>query len=842
MLKNYFKTAFNNLLRNKAYTLLHILGLGVGMAVFLLIAQYVKFEHSYEDFVPDRQNTYRVSLETYLNNDLTAASAENYPAVGPALQREFPEVTAFARLYNLGYKNNVVITNEDAKPIPIAIKVHRFLYADSAFLPMMGYRLLEGDAATALAQPFTAVVSETYARMYFGSGDPIGKTLHMHDDDFNDELVKVTGVFKDAPPNTHLKFDVLFSYKTLSNRGNTTACLYCKPSRSHAGASASFYNRFELSWTRDDMYTFIRLRPGTDAKLIETRMPAIIAKYKPELAASGKRQELHLQPLKDIHLTSDLAEEPEANGNGGVVFYLGVIGILVLLIAWINYVNLSTARSLSRAKEVGVRKVAGASRSQLIVQFLTEALLVNLFSLLVASLLVDVSLPYFNHLSGLALDASYLVRPWFLTLLAALWVIGTLISGSYPALVLSWFKPVTVLKGKFKSSSGGILLRKSLVIAQFVASIALIAGTIIVYRQLYYMMNQNIGMNISQVVVMDRPGIAPDDEDNLNAFRGGIDLFRNELKKSPSVEGVTNCETVPGKQRVYKVTLKKYGDNSNDSITVRFNSIDDDFINVFKMQLLAGRNFSRSYVKDADTSVIITASTARLLGYKRPGDAIGKTLVADFNNWKPIVVGVVNDYHQLSLKKPLEPTLFACDFYESDYFAIRVQTGHLDQTLEHVRQAWTEAFPGNPFEYFFLDEYFNRQYANEQQFGGLFTTFAFFTILISCLGLFGLSAYTASQRVKEVGIRKVLGASVSGIATMLSRDFLKLVVLSVFIATPITWLVMNRWLGSFAYRTNIQWWIFVLAGLAALLIALVTVSFQAIRAATANPIKSLRTE
>jgi putative ABC transport system permease protein len=824
MFGNYFKTALRDLLQNKTYSAINMLGLAVGMAVFLLIAQYVRFERSYEDFVPDRTNIYRVSIHSYRSNELISASAENYPAVGPSMVHDIPQVLSYARLYNMGYKNNVVITNENARPDPIAIKQHRFFYADSAFLPMMGYPLVRGDAATALANPFTAVISEKMARIYFGDRDPIGQTLHMHDDDFNDELAKVTGVFKEVPANTHLKFDVLFSYKTLYARRGS-------------------YARYDQNWLRVDMYTFVRLRPGTDPATVETQLPELITRYKPQLAANHEKETLQLQPLTSIHLYSDLAEEPEANGNGTIVLFLGLIGIFVLVIAWINFVNLATARAIGRAKEVGIYKVVGATRSHLITRFLAEAALVNLISLTLAFGIVAATLTPFNTISGLSLDLSYLGRPWFLELLAGLLIAGTLLSGFYPAWVLSSFKPVSVLKGKLKSSSGGTLLRKGLVVGQFVASVALIAGTFIVYRQLNYMMHQDLGMDISQVLILDRPGIAPNDDNNTKAFRTGIDLFREELKKSPAIEAVSLPGTIPGMLREFKTTVKRFDAAARDSIVVRTNTMDDDFLKVFKLKLLAGRMFSRSFPKDPDTSVILTLSAAQLLGYRKPEDAIGKTLVInEFNGFKPIVVGVVNDYHQVSFKKPLEPTMFLCDLYEGEYYSIRMNTEHLPQTIDHVRQAWNTAFPGNPFEYYFLDDYFNRQYANDRKFGQLFTTFASLAILISCLGLFGLSSYTAGQRIKEIGIRKVLGASVTNITAMLSLDFLRLVLFSILIATPLTWLIMYSWLQSYAYRASIQWWVFALAGLIALLIALLTVSFQAIKAALTNPVKSLRSE
>ena len=822
MIRNLLLSALRNLKKSKFFSLLNILGLATGMAVFLLIGQYVMFERSYENFIPNREDIYRVKLESYNANELITASAENYPGVGPAFKTELPEVVNYARLYNMGYKNNVVITYKDAKPDPIALKQKSFLYADSTLLVMMGYEMLKGDPAKALAEPFSAVISEEYAKLYFKNEDPIGKILVLQDDDFANEPAKVTGVFKTLPFNTHLKFDVLFSYSTLYARGDWAP------------------RRYNTGWGRKDMYVFIQLRPGTDPKLTEAKFPAIVSKYKPDLVGTTRKDILSLQPLKDIHLQSDLAEEAGPNGNERIVLFMTIIGVFVLLIAWINYINLSTARALERAKEVGIRKVVGAFKSQLISQFLVEAALVNLISVVIAWGLVALVLTYFNSLSGLQLNIAYLFKPWFLILLLVLWIAGTFLSGFYPAIVLSSFKPVTVLKGKLKNSFRGILLRKGLVTMQFMASIVLIAGTLIVYRQLKFMMNRDLGMNIDQVLIIERPAIA---DTNNTVFSSSIDLFRNELKKSPLIESVTSSLTVPGKLREYKLLVKPFGTNMNDSAVMRVNTMDYDFLNVFKMQLLAGRNFSPDFPKDRDTSAIITKSAVSLLGFKSPEEALGKTiLIPAFGDAKLIVVGVVKDYHQVSLKKTIDPSIFVCSIYQGEFYSVRIKTTNLAQSIQVIEQSWTRAFVGNPFNYTFLDEYFNRQYANERRFGKLFTAFALLAIIIGCLGLFGLSSYTASQRIREIGIRKVLGASVGSVVMLLTKDFIKLIIISLVIASPIAWWVMEKWLQDFAYRIDIGWWVFAVAGTAAIFIALLTVSFQAVKAALLNPVRSLRSE
>jgi putative ABC transport system permease protein len=516
-----------------------------------------------------------------------------------------------------------------------------------------------------------------------------------------------------------------------------------------------------------------------------------------------------------------------------------LIGVFVIVIAWINYVNLSTAKAMERAKEVGVRKVMGAFKFQLIRQFIVESALINLLSIVIASGLILLALPYFNQLTGGQFSWRDLIQPWFMILVLSLWIIGTVLSGFYPAIVLSSFKPVTVLKGKLKNSTGGIILRKSLVVFQFMASVALIAGTLIVYRQLNFMMKQDIGMDINQILVVERPGISSRDR---NAFNSAVDVFRNEVKKDRAVIGMATSVTVPGKQREFKAPAKKYGSSDDQQVNMRFNSMDFDFIDVFKMKLVAGRPFSEDFTKDPDTSAIITESAARMLGFKKPEDALGQTLAITQFEWYPIIVGVVNDYHQVSLKKVLDPTIFYCTNYTGEYYSLRVKTDDLANTIEHVRKSWQKAFPGNPFDYFFLDDYFNRQYENEKKFGSLFTTFSILAMIVGCLGLFGLSAYTATQRTKEIGIRKALGSSESGIFLLLSKEYIKLIALSIILATPLVWFFMNGWIQSFPYRTSISVTIFVVAGLIVLMVSLFTVSYQTFKASRTNPVDSLRYE
>ena len=822
MLYNHFKTALRNLWKNSFFSLLNILGLAVGLAAFLLILQYVSFERSYDTFHADSDQIYRVQLNQYQEGELLFASSENYPGVGPALQADIPEVLSYARLYNLGAKNNMVVTWDDAPNGPIQFKHRRLLYADSSFLTMFSYPWVAGDPSTALDAPFSMVISESYAKKYFGEEEAIGKMLHMKDDDYNDELCKVTGVFKDVPQNAHLKFDILISYKTLFARGDWA------PGRYHA------------SWGRKDMYTYIKVREGTDIAALEAKFLPIIEKNNPDLAAENRKDELLLQPISDIHLYSSLTDEPEANGNGQFVSFMLLIALFILLIAYINYINLATARSLERANEVGVRKVLGAYRSQLVRQFLLESTIVNVVSMVIAVILVEISLPFFNQLTGQSIPAFGIWHQvWFAPVMLGLLVLGSLLSGLYPSFVLSSFRPVEVLNSKYGNTSKGAILRKILVVFQFAASVFLIVGTFIVYEQMDFMMNQDLGFNPNQTMVVERPGVSDRDR-QLRSKQ--IDSFTEQAEKHSAIHKVTRSSTLLGKKMRFKTNVHKYTDPEDAGVPFTFSGIDYDFVEAMEMKVLHGRNFSKDFSTDIDTACMLTLSGTKALGFEKPEDALGQSLSIPRFRWNAIVVGVVNDYHQESLKLQTNPTMFYPTLHGAEYYLFKVNTADIPGVLSHLEKIWGTSFPGNPFEYFFLDDYFNRQYQNEQRFGSLFAVFAILAILVGCLGLFGLSAFTAQRRTKEIGIRKVLGASVKDILLLLSKSFIVLILIANVIAWPLVYLVMHRWLDAFAYRIDISWTIFLLAGGVVLFIALITIILQAYKAAIRNPVTSLRSE
>ena len=815
MFSNYFKIAWRSLWKNKLFSGINIVGLAIGIASCLLLLSYVAFQFSYDSFHQNRKDIYRVGLDFYQNNKLALQSAENYAALGPALAKDFPEVIGQARLFNMGYKNNCVFTYQDKH-----FKETKFLYADASFLTMFSFPFEQGDPATALSEPYTAVISESTARKLFGSQNPIGQHIRMDDDDRNLKVCTVTGIFKDIPENSHVQFNILFSYSTLDQRGDGN-------------------DWFESNWNKRDFYTYILLRPGSDPAKLQAQLPAFINRHIPGEKNNHQESRLVLQPLEKIHLTSNRMDEPEETGNEKAVTLLIIIAIFIITIAWVNYINLSTTGALNRAKEIGVRKVLGSSRIQLIRQFMTEAIILNIISVAIALLLIYALQPLLNRFFVVHFSLSSLFTSQLGWLFVGFLLAGIFFSGLYPALVLSGFKPVAVLKGKLKTSPGGLTLRKGLVTFQFSLSIFLIIGTLIVYQQVHFMLNQNLGMNTSQVMVLDRPG-KWDTARRTHSLL--VEHFKEALKGNPAIEGIAMSDEIPGKEIRYPVT---YAVKNSESVTpMPFNSpdINEDYLSVLGMKLLAGRNFSLSYPTD-QRGLILTESAGRMLGFKTPEEAVGGQVMSDGNVYT--ILGVTNDFHQLSLQKQMQPEVFqtnARDLREYEYYLIKIRTGDIPQAIAAVESAWNDNFKENPFGYYFLDDYFDRQYKSEVQFGIIFGAFSIIAITIACIGLIALVAFMIEQRTKELGVRKVLGAGMQDIIVLLTRDFVWLVFLANIIAWPLGWLLMNNWLKDFAYRIHIGWVVFIGAGAAAFIIALTTISIQAIKAALTNPIKSLRTE
>jgi len=811
MFKNYFRTAWRNLMKNKTFSLINIAGLSIGMAACLLILQYVSFQLSFDQFNKNASDIYRVVNDRYQNGKLIQHTTKTYSAISKAMHDDYPEVTNYSRVL----KGMAILSYNTKK-----IGGQNLLWVDNSFLAMFSYPLLVGNSATALKEPNTTVISETLAKKIFGVNNHLESLIGKVIIPGGGESLKITGIVRDVPENSHLQFDLLCSYISLS------------------------WITADNEFTIPGMQNYIQLKQVTNYKALEAKFSGFSQKYFQGNKISGSVEKFYLQPLSKAHLYSDFQDEIGKTGSAVAVWGLLIISMLIIFIAWINYINLATAKSLERAKEVGIRKVAGATRQQLIGQFLSESLIINIVALLIALFLINLVQDGFNKLVQHQLSLSYLFEKGFhgysiiLSLIAFI-VTGIFVSGFYPSLVLSSFKPILVLKGKYTRSGRGILLRKVLIIGQFAVTIGLIIGSFVVYRQIKFVNEQNLGMNISQMLIVKGPELTQWD----TTFMRKENSFINEIMQIPGVLGAAHSGSLPGEDLWTNSDMKRTDAPAETHFTVQHSGVGPGFIDLYQMKLMAGREFrATDYNDDWNKlhSIILNEAVVKLLGFKSANDAVGKQINTEGRNYD--VIGVVADFHQKSLHYPIEPTMFFPNFSMRDYFSVKVDPHDLSSKIAATKKKYDSFFPGNLFDYYFLDEKFNEQYGNDKLFGKVFYIFSGFAILIACLGLLGLSLLATLQRTKEIGIRKVLGASVSNIVLMLSKDFVKLVLISLVIATPVASYIMHNWLQDFAYRINISWWIFFAAGLLAVVIALATISFQAIKAASANPVKSLRTE
>lgn len=805
MIKNYFKIAFRNIIRHKAYSGINIIGLAIGIAACLLILQYVSFEMSFESFQANKDRIYRVQQDRYDNGKLSTQWAAGAYAAGNSFKDAIPEVEDYVKLV----QENELVTTINNQPR----KIEKGFFASASFFKIFSYPLLQGDVRTALVEPNTAVISEATARNLFGTENAFGKTLLLN----GKENFKITGIFKNMPVNTQLQPDILLSYSTFIN--------IVKPNG----------NDPETAWNWDGCITYLLLRKDANPKAVEAKFIPIVEKANgADLKKFNAAVTYKLQPLTDIHLYSNYMQEPEPNGNGKTVYLLLGIAFFIVVIAWVNYINLATARAISRAKEVGVRKAIGSQRRQLIFQFLFESALLNGFALMLALLLMMVAIPSFNQLSGQQISFTLLSDAGFWLGLAALFTGGVFFSGLYPAFVLSGFKPVEVLKGRMVTSAKGALLRKSLVVFQFTASLFLLIGTLVVYNQIQFMRKQSLGINIDQTLVVSKPVITD------STYPIQMTAFKNELLQNSSISKVCALTSVPGQAIEWNAGgIKLVGTDETKSKQYRVIGIDYDFMDMFGLKLIAGRKFSKDFGTDPN-SVIFNRAGIELLGFNKPEEAIGKKI--DFWGEQYTIAGVSENFHNQSLREAYEPLILRLIPDLQGYFAIKTTAGQSAQTIEGVKTVWDKFFPGNTFDYFFLDDHFNKQYQADQKFGQVFGFFTVLAILVACLGLFGLASFTTLQRTKEIGIRKVLGASVTGILQLLYREFALLLLIAFVIAIPLAWFMTNNWLQGYAFRINMQWSFFVLPFVLIVLIAWLTVSFQSLKAAFANPVKSLRSE
>ena len=807
MIKNYFKIAWRNIIRQRGYSAINIVGLAIGIAACMLILQYVSFELSYEEFHVNKDRIYRVRQDRYDNGKLSTQWVSGAYAVGNSFKDAIPEIEDYVKLVG----RDPVVVEVNNQPL----QLRKVFYASGSFFKIFTYPIVAGDKNTALKEPLTAALSETSARKIFGSTNVIGKTLQLN----RNRTYKITAVYKDAPANTQIKPDVLLSYAT-----------FVRLTTDSSG------NGPENAWLWDGCLTYLLLHKGASPAAVEKKFKPIVDKFTgDDMKRFHSAVTYFLQPLTDIHLYSHYITEPEPNGDGKTVYLLLGIAFFIAIIAWINYINLATARAISRAKEVGIRKTVGSQRRQLIVQFLSESALLNAFALLLALAIVVIAIPGFNRLSGQHLSFSLFSNIDFWLGLVALFGIGIFFSGLYPAFVLSGFKPIEVLKGRMTATTKGSLLRKALVVFQFTASLFLLIGTLAVYQQIQYMRKQSLGMNIDQTLVVREPTVLND-----STYLRNMTALKETLNQQTSVKGVTISTSIPGEPVNWNAGgIKLVGTDEGTQKQYRVIGVDHDYLKLYGIKLIAGRPFSKEFGSD-DSAVIFNRRGFEQLGLNKPEDAVGKRI--DFWGRQYTIVGVTENFHQQGLRESYEPLIFRLIPDVRGYLSVKTPASKASQTIGQVKASWNKFFPGNTFEYFFLDDHFNEQYKADQKFGQVFGLFTSLAIIVACLGLFGLASFTTIQRTKEIGIRKVLGASVLRILKLLYQEFAVLLVIAFVIAIPVSWYVVSNWLQGYAFRIGIHWSYFMIPFIVIMMIALLTVSFQSIKAAIANPVKSLRTE
>lgn len=809
MFRNYLKVAFRNLWKNKGYSAINIFGLAVGLATCLLIILFVWDELSFDRFHEKANRIYRVDSDIKFGGSALRIAVSSDP-MGATLKRDYPQVEQYTRIYaSSGAK---LLKKDDAY-----LNEEKIAYADSTFFDVFSFPLVSGNPRTALNDPNTAVVSESAAIKYFGTTQAIGKVIETNDN----VNYKVTAVMKDMPKNSHFIFDVLLSMDNVQyDMGNYLSHNFHTYIVLKEGANPADFKRIFREVL--DKYILPQARAFMPVKSME------------EFESTGNYLRYSLMPMTDIHLKSDKYPELAVNGSEQNVFIFSAVAFFILLIACINFMNLSTARSSNRAKEVGIRKVLGTERSTLIRQFLTESTLVAFISLVVALLITLGILPFFNDLSGKSLTMTSLFQPGFLPILIIIPLIVGFLAGSYPAFYLSSFQPITVLKGKLARGFKKSGFRSGLVVIQFTATIFLIIATIVVYTQLSYIQNRKLGFSKDQVLMVD----------NAYVLGSQAEAFKQEILKFSGVQNGTLSSFLPvsSSSRSDNTYSKEAVMDAASGLNMQTWEIDHDYLKTLGMELVKGRNFSKEFGTDSN-AVIINETTAKILGYPDPigkniyysGDGSGGSIV-------PLqIIGVVRNFNFESLHHNVGPLCFRLG-KSTGIASFKVNTTNIKDLVTKVETTWKSMAPGMPFSYRFLDDAFNNMYRAEQRMGKLALGFSILAIVVACMGLFGLATYAAEQRVKEIGIRKVLGASVSGIVEMLSVDFIKLVLVSALIAFPISWWAMTKWLTNFAYRIDLSWWIFLVAAVIAIFIALTTISYQAIRAALMNPVRSLRTE
>ncbi|TAN17937.1 MAG: ABC transporter permease [Chitinophagaceae bacterium] len=805
MFRNYFITTFRILMRNKLYSFINIAGLTIGLAACILILFYIQFEFGFDRYNKKANRIFRIT-ENIQTPDRIASDATSPAPLAATLQSDFSGIEKTARMVQMSHfisaYHDVLVSYG-----PKEFYEKSMYFTDPSFFKIFAISLLKGNIKNGLTRPYTIFISSSIAQKYFGKNDPIGKTL----DIAGSQPYEVTGVFKDFPPNSHIHADFLASFSSITS-GETTS-----------------------DWGVQ-VYTYILLKNKSDASAIQKRLSFIEKKSVP--SSKDENISFSLMPLLRIHLYSRLRFEPEPQGNIKYLYLFGAIALLILIIACLNYINMSTARSTKRALETGVRKVMGASRAQLLRQYFFESFLLNSLAFAFAIALARLLLPYFNTVTGLPISFDSVSSLWIFIILGVVLCITSLLSGLYPAVLLSSFRPVLVLKGKIFSESG-VRLRRGLVIFQFTASIILIICAIVLERQMKYIQN-NMPGDKDGVVILIR---------NRDGKLKDYASFKTELLRNPQIESVTTTQFIPGFAHDEESFEPNDIEGVDHKVSLPIFYGDTSFVKTLGIRLIEGRNFSGNYPLDKQNAVLVNEAAVERFGWKEP---VGKYIwfsesnfsngQVSFSRVKKQVIGVVNDFHYQSLREMVSPVIIEMAETPLLYIAVQTNGYNVSQTLSFIKSTWKTFVPGEPMDYNYLKNDYTAMYRSDYLLGNIFRNFAMLAIIIACLGLFGLIAFTVERRTKEIGIRKVLGASVQSIVALLSREFVLLVLIAFVIASPIAWWIMNKWLQNFAYKIHIGWWIFLVAGVVAVLLALITVGFQAIKAAVANPVESLRTE
>lgn len=790
MLKSHLNIVFRNVLKARTFSFINIAGLAIGMACCLLILMFVRHELGYDRFHKKADRIYRVASQFGQKDRAYLRANTPYP-LAPALKEEFPQLIDAVRFRK---RFRPIIQYQDKR-----FWEENFCLVDSTFLDVFDFEMVRGNPKTALDKPNSLVITEETSRRYFAGEDPIGKTLLFN----HDTPFIVTGVVENVPDNTHFSFDFLAPIKSLDGPWD--------------------------DWTTFVRnYTYILVPENHDARSLEAGLPALIQKYiGSELSDQGQVFELQLQPLTDIHLYSHLASEIEQNGHIAYVYLFSSIAVFILLLACVNFINMTTAHSSVRAREVGVRKTLGAGRMQLVGQFLSESVVFSLIALAIALGLIELFLPTFSSLTGKDLGAENVLHPPWIFSLAALAILIGFAAGSYPAWLISASQPGRILSSQMKLGFSGSRTRQILVIFQFVVSITLIACTTIVYNQMHYIQTRDLGFNKEQVVVVPL------------GFQVGqrAERLKNIWLENPEVVSASASSFVP---TTSLWTWDVLPENAEEAVQVGTYMVDFDFLEAYGMEIIAGRQFSRSYISDSQNAFLVNETAVRRFGWKSPEEALNKRLTWAGER-QGVVVGVVRDFNVSSLHEKIEPVVFLIK-PEYHYISVRLNTDDTQDAMAFLKATWSDFFSHLPFDYFFLDSRFDQLHRADKRLGQIFGYFSAIAIFVAGLGLFGLSSFTTVRRTKEIGIRKVLGASTANVMTLLTKDLTSFVLLANLLAWPVAWYAMHKWLQNFAYRVDIGVWAFIVAGGIALLIALITVSLQTVRAALADPVKSLRYE